>query len=202
MSNYLLKNTKFFRAIKSLYKKNKELLDIILFGSAIKGKEKPKDVDILLLFKTEVNNDIIYQMKKELDKFGIDVDIDGKTWHELFESKFLARESILSEGYSLIHKKFLFELFGYNSFSLFKYTLKEKSQSDRMRFQYALLGRNNSEGIIKRLDAIRLASTVILVPVQNEETFTEFLEVWKLNYKKSKILLPIRTIHFKEMDID
>ncbi len=47
MLKELLKNTKFLSDIRTFYRKNeKELIDIILFGSATKGKSKPSDIDL------------------------------------------------------------------------------------------------------------------------------------------------------------
>ena len=52
MSKEQLKNTKLKSELKDFLKKNRHiLLDIIIFGSFIKGKEKPNDIDILILYK-------------------------------------------------------------------------------------------------------------------------------------------------------
>ena len=45
MSIKLLKNTKFLNNVKKIYQKYKnQIEDIVLFGSSVKGKEKPKDM--------------------------------------------------------------------------------------------------------------------------------------------------------------
>ena len=57
-----------FEIIK-FYKKNKDIiLDIIIFGSFIKGKENPKDIDILILYKNKKDIEKSYELKKLLKK--------------------------------------------------------------------------------------------------------------------------------------
>lgn len=49
-------STKLKSEIKRFFIKNKDiLLDIIIFGSFIKGKEKPNDIDLLILYKNKKN---------------------------------------------------------------------------------------------------------------------------------------------------
>ena len=81
MSKNLLKNTRFKREIKFFFKKNNEILDIILFGSSIKGKDKPNDIDLLIIYKTKKDLDTSYELRKKLNKLGFNVSISDKTIH-------------------------------------------------------------------------------------------------------------------------
>ena len=50
MLKKLLKNAVFKSEIRKFFRKNEsEIVDIILFGSIVKGKEKPRDIDILII---------------------------------------------------------------------------------------------------------------------------------------------------------
>ena len=141
MSSKLLKNREFSSIINKFYKEHeKEILDIILFGSSIKGKENPEDVDILVLFRKKESLDTAYELKKKLEKYG-EIQIITKTYERLFDANFKARGSYLNEGYSLIRKEFIARSLGYTNAIFFKYQLKTFSQSRRMQFQYALYGR-------------------------------------------------------------
>ena len=52
---------------KKVFRKyGSEVVDIILFGSVLRGKKDPKDIDILLVFSKEVNKDIEYELRKSL----------------------------------------------------------------------------------------------------------------------------------------
>jgi predicted nucleotidyltransferase len=192
MSKELLKNTRFKSEINNFFKENKEsILDIIIFGSSVKGKEKPEDIDILVLYKDKKSIDLSYELKKRLK--GYKVEIIDKTYKELFEESFKARESVLSEGYSLIYSRFLSQGLGYMNFILFKYELKGFNKSDRMRFYYSLYGRGKEQkGMLKELDVIKFSETVLLCPVQNSEKIKEYLENWKIKFINFPIMIPGR----------
>lgn len=187
----LLKNTKFLYEIKEFYKKNaNKIIDIILFGSSIKGKEEPKDIDLLILFKEKKDFDLSYELKKKLKKFNLEITL--KSYKELFENTFKAREAILSEGFSLIQNKFISSGFGFNNFILFKYELKNLNKSDRMRFYYSLYGRGKQFGILKKLNLIKFSETIVLCPIENEYNMVNYLDTWKIKYTKFPILIPER----------
>lgn len=193
MLKELLKNTKFKFEVNEFYDKNKDdIIDIILFGSSVRGKEKPNDVDILILFKKGKDIDLSYLLKKKLEKFGYNIEITNKNYKELFDESFKAREAILSEGYSLICRKFLSDGLGYMNFILFKYELKGFNKSDRMRFYYSLYGRNGQKGILKELEAIKFSETILLCKIQNSEMMREYLENWNINFIEFPILIPAR----------
>lgn len=189
--------------IKKFFIKNKEIiLDIILFGSFIKGKEKPNDIDMLILYKDKKDIEKSHELKKILEKKGYNVDITDKTYSEFFEDSFKVKEDILSEGYSVINNKFLSEGFGYISFILFKYELIGFTKSDRMRFYYSLSGRTKKDtGILKDLDALKFSDTILLCPVENAEKMKEYLDYWKIKYIEFPIMIPSRLKQFIQKNI-
>ena len=195
MLKELLKNTKFLSDIRTFYSKNeKEVIDIILFGSVIKGKSKPSDIDLLIIYKSKDNIDLNYQLKKQLEKYKLNMQITSKIYPDIFKTNFKARESILSEGYSLVNNISISEGLGYSNLKLFKYELKNLNKSERMRFYYALYGRNNTEGVLKDLNAKKFSDTIILCPIANSENMTEFFNSWKLVYLEMPVLIPIRML--------
>jgi len=118
--------------------------------------------------------------------------IDIKTINllELFEKEFLARQGIFIEGYSLLHNVVFSERLGFESYALFTYNLKNLSHNEKTKFTYALIGRN-SEGMIKELNAKPLGKGAIIVPIKNSLVFEDFLQKWKINYKKKDILISL-----------
>jgi predicted nucleotidyltransferase len=196
-------STKLKSEIKRFFIKNKDiLLDIIIFGSFIKGKEKPNDIDLLILYKNKKNLEKSHELKKILDREGYNVDITDKTYSEIFKDSFKIREDILSEGYSIINNKFLSESFGYISFILFKYELKGFTKSNRMRFYYSLQGRNKEDtGILNDLNTLKFSDTVLLCPVENAEKMKEYLDYWKIKYAEFPIMLPSRLKSFIKRSI-
>jgi predicted nucleotidyltransferase len=198
MLGRLLKNKKFNCKIRYFYKQHKnEVLDIILFGSTVKGKKKPEDIDILLLFKDKENLDAEYKLRRMLQEEEIigvksKVQITTKTYASFISRNFKAKEGILAEGYSLIHKESIAKMFGYINFILFRFTLKGFTQSRRMQFHYSLHGRKNEGGMMKELKLIRFADGVLLSPVVFAEKTKEYLKYWKIEFDENPMLIPER----------
>lgn len=194
MLKELLRNTKLMSKVNVLIKKNKDkILDIILFGSFVKGKEKPRDIDLLVIYKTKIDSELDYKIKKEFEVFSFEVDLVSKIYNDLFKSTFLARESYLSEGYSLIQKKFISDGLGYKPMVLFRYDIRHFNKSQRMRFYYSLYGRN-SEGILKKLKLYKFSERVIMAPVEESERVKEYFSTWGIKYLEIPILIPLRIV--------
>lgn len=185
--------TQLSKTSKLLFKKYKEQIkDIILFGSFIRGKSKPKDIDILIIFKKKINKDIEYELKNLFLNYAKNISLISKTEDESIDPSFDARESLLFEGYSLVNSKFTAEDFGFISFGLFLYNTKSMSNVKKTRFYYALNGRGSAKGIINELDAIKLSDNSILIPINKIESAKEFFEYWDINYKYIPSLIPKR----------
>jgi len=183
----LLKST--LKRCKGFIKKNPDVLDVVIFGSVVKGKEKPNDIDLLLIFKDKVDLKTASTLRNLLKN----AQVTSKTYEELFKTQFLPRESILSEGVSSLTGLKLSESYGYFSFILVSYSLKNFSNSQRTKFFYALRGRN-SKGLIEGLKIMRLSDTILLVPVEKSAEFREFLKKWGVIYKESEVLIPERRV--------
>ncbi len=202
MSGSLLKNTKLVNEIKNFHSKNREkLIDIILFGSSMRGKKEPMDVDLLLLFKDREDMDTEYDLRKRLERFEMAFDVTSVTYRGLFESSFLPREAVLTEGYSLVLNRRLSEGFGFDSRMLFLYSLKGFSTSRRMMFHYALKGRMGKKGMLREAGGVKISNTAVMVPVTNSDLFENFLKYWGIAYKKTSLLIPERTLKYGELKL-
>ena len=69
---------------------------------------------------------------------------------------------------------------------LFTYSTRHLNKSDKVRFYYALKGRDGNSGVLKKYVYDHLAKTVLLVLKKNESPIEEFLKVWKCKYKKKR----------------
>ena len=166
---------------KKFYLKNKDrILDVVLFGSLVRGKDKPKDIDILLIFKEKKDLEITHRLRKILEqKIKIDVEVTSINYNKLFDTKLKIRESFLTEGYSLINKRGIAEGLGFANKVLFNYNLKGKSKSQRMRFYYSLYGRtHDQEGMLGMLFAKTFSETLILCPVESANELEEYFGSW------------------------
>lgn len=173
------------------FAQKKEILDIALYGSFVKGKEKPNDIDILILFEKmplKERTEIAQKFKSFISK-KYKIDVKTINLKELFETEFLARQGILIEGYSLLHKEKFSERFGFVGYSLFNYNLKKLDNNKKTQFTYALIGRRNEKGILKQLNIISCGRGVYKVPIEISIVFEEFLKKWDVEYNKENILV-------------
>ena len=90
--------TKLSKFSKTFQKDYKEYIkDIILFGSSLRGKLEPEDIDILILFNKKINKDIEYEFKKQASKIIENISLISKTEDTLYDPSFSAREGRMSE---------------------------------------------------------------------------------------------------------
>ena len=176
---------KFYRRYRS------ELKDIIVFGSVMRGKSDPKDLDVLMLFKKKINKDIEYEFRKIASDVK-NAAIISKTENNYTDTSFDAREGVLFEGYSLIKNKLVSSEYGFTPLGLFVYQTQTLSNVKKTRFYYALNGRAASKGIVDMLDGLRLSDNLIAFPLNKIEAAKEFFNFWELEYKYVPVLMPER----------
>lgn len=169
------------------------LVDIVLFGSFVRGKAHPNDLDILLIFTSKVDKEVEYAFRKMLqNRFpAFEISIISKTQATWKEDSFSARDSIFFEGVSLLRNCTLASEYGQTSFGLFLYNIKDFTNTQRTRFYYALNGRESS-GMIKEFEGMRFSHNQILVPVRTIELAKEFFTHWKVEFDIVPLLLPSR----------
>jgi predicted nucleotidyltransferase len=170
---------------------NENIFDIVIYGSSVKGKKNPNDLDILFIF---LNNSLKERLEKiqiiKLDlikKYNFNLDIKQILLKDLFSPSFLARTGIFLEGISIKNNNSFANTLGFNSYSLFTYDLSNLKHSEKVRFNYILAGRNKT-GMIEELSGNRLVNGAIKIPIENSIIFEEILKTNKLNYTKKNIL--------------
>lgn len=187
MQNNLLEYLR-FEAKKFL---NKDIFDIVLYGSSIKSKESPRDIDIAIIFfnkNLKERLEIAQKFKKEIRNKIPNPDVQGVNLSDFLDPSFMARQGIFVEGRSIITNSPISEKIGFESYFLFTYTLKNLNLNEKTKFIYALLGRIN-KGIVELTRAKSLGKGVFLVPVETSEMFSDFLKEWKINFELKKILI-------------
>lgn len=188
-----LKNTKLSKTCNLFYIQNKSIVsDIILYGSYIRGNAKPNDLDILLIFKTKINKNKEYELRKELEHIDSKISILSKTIKTFKEKSFVARESIFIEGYSLLRNNYISSDYGLVSKGIFMYKTKQLTNTKKTRFYYALNGRRSSKGVLEDLECIKLSDNIILTPLNNIDKLKEFFLNWDIEYILIPSTIPIR----------
>lgn len=177
------------KSLKSLLKKEKFLVDIFIFGSVLKSKYQPRDVDLIILFR-EKNykkiEEIIYQIKKIGDKLKINLHSEPLIIDDIYNEKVYL--SLLHEGYSIRNMKFISNMLNFKPYLLITYNLKDKKSSDKVRFSYALYGRKKGEGLLKTLSGKELGKGSILVPIDKESLIKEFFKQWNVKIKSERMI--------------
>ncbi|MFH1511124.1 MAG: nucleotidyltransferase domain-containing protein [Candidatus Woesearchaeota archaeon] len=167
------------------------IFDIVLYGSSVKGKLSPGDIDILIIFvegTLRQRLDKTQNIKMNLKKgFHQKIDIKQILLNELFSANFFARTGILLEGISLRSGKHFSENLGFKPYTLFSWTLSGLTHSEKIRFNYILAGRG-VQGIVKELGGIRVASGAIKIPIGNSTVFEDILKANKVPYNKKNLL--------------
>ncbi|ASJ08054.1 nucleotidyltransferase [Thermococcus siculi] len=180
--------------VKDFLKSHEEVFDVVLYGSTVLGKEKPNDIDLMILTRGKLPplklRELILQLKGTLSTAipREKLDVRAMSLEELFDPNNLASLGVLVEGYSLRHNKNLAELMNGKAYAIFRFTLGGLPRKDRVRFQYALKGRDMRSGLLKELNGEQWGAWVVAVPIQHTYRFREFLELWGVKYEAFTVL--------------
>ena len=187
LNNYL----KYLKLISKQFRKEKKIFDIVAYGSSVRNKENPNDLDIVIICTSSSFNDrlsLAQEFKERIKSKIKNPDVKAINLTELFDKNFLARQGILVDGYSLFDSIFISKKLGFNGYSLFTYNLKKLDHNKKTQFTYSLIGRRK-EGILKLINAVYLGKGVIAIPSENSSIFEDFLKKWNVDYKEKKILI-------------
>lgn len=166
--------------LKRLLKKYRDIQDFYIFGSFVKGKFKPADIDLaLLVYKKDF--ELLSGVLKELKQYP-NLHIEMVLFNEIFTEPIW--KSLLSEGFSIKKDKFLRDLMKIKSGVLYRYSLKKMNRSEKTMFNRAF-----TEELINTQGNPVSAGSVI-IPIEQEKEFDEFLNCWvKVQTKKWRILI-------------
>ena len=70
---------------------------------------------------------------------------------------------------------------------IYTYSLLHLLKKDKVRFFYALKGRNGKKGILQRLKIEQLGRTVLLALASKEKEMDEFFAYWQCKPKKKRV---------------
>ena len=176
----MLTNLEVIRLTKNKFKEylnSKEVLDIVLFGSSVKGKSLPNDIDVAVICKNPI----------EINVLGFHVSI-------LNQDDFLSNiktliSTLFREGYSIKYNKPFSEKYGFLSKVLFIYSLEGLSPSEKVKIVNVLRGRAGSRGLVLEEKGEWLSNNVFICLIEKENIFSKLLDNFKIKYKKSYVLI-------------
>lgn len=172
--NLLMKNIK--TKLKK-YLDDKGILDVIVFGSAVKGKKIPNDIDIAFITDKKVNTDFkgFHISILKLEDFFINVPSLVHT--------------LIREGYSLKNNRFLSEIYQFSSKILFIYNLSGLNNSTKVKIVNVLRGKNKEKGMVEQNIGKWLSNQVFIIPLEYGELFEKFFINFKVKFNKYYILI-------------
>ncbi|MEK6864654.1 MAG: nucleotidyltransferase domain-containing protein [Nanoarchaeota archaeon] len=158
--------------LKHILKRYKQVADIIIFGSYVKGRKIPKDIDLAIMAK-EKNLDLPRQIKKDIP--WENVHLEFIRTGELYSNPLFI--SLLNEGYSIKEGAFIRDILGLSPKRLYKYDLKHLEQTKKVMFATAV------NKILKKTGGEKIGNGAVLIPLSNASYFEDFLEIWGMKYK-------------------
>lgn len=155
--------------------KDKAVLDVIIFGSAVKGKALPGDIDAAIVSE------------------GHDFDVEGVHVSIVSPKDFFGRvpsivTTLIKEGFSLRSGKMLSEVWRFDSGVMFSYQLSGLDNSKKVRVVNALRGRGDRGTVVEK-GGEWISQGVFIVPIFSERIFDGFFRNFGVKYKKRFVLM-------------
>ena len=155
----------------------KEILDVILFGSFVKRKALPEDIDVAIISEEEIKIDL------EGFHFSFLKPID------FFKKRITLLNTLFREGYSLKFDKSFSELYGFRNKILFSYELRGLNDSKKVKVVNILRGKKNEKGLVMESHGEWLANQVFFVPIANDHIFERFFLNFEVKFRKYYVLM-------------
>ncbi len=169
---------KVFRSYESF------LWDIIVFGSYVKGKDRPNDIDVAAILKSG-SLETVEKISSEIDGISGSIHFNWVFLHEIEKTSLWM--TLMLEGFSVKGNRMLSGIFGYKAGVIFSYSLSKLE--NRSKFSHALSGRGKSQGELGESGGEMLGKGVVLVPLEKSDSFREFLDYWKIDYRMRRVIM-------------
>ena len=160
------------------------LWDIIVFGSFTKGKNRPSDIDVAAVIK-DGNLVTVEKISSEIESVSDNIHFNWVFLREL--EKYPLWITLMLEGFSIRNNKKLSDVLGYKTGVIFSYNLSRLK--NRSKFSHALSGRGKAQGELQESDGEVIGKGVVLIPIEKSDSFKEFLDYWKIDYKMRRVIV-------------
>jgi len=170
---------------------NKEVFDIVQFGSSV-TREEPNDIDIAVIFqKIPLKKQLeqAQEIKKQLQKISEPpIHINSFDLYSLFDSSNFAKENILFYGKSIISKDYFVKKLGLIPRINIFYLLKDLKKKDKIRFNYMLCGKNRKYGLLRKYGGKLLKPGLIEIFPEHKDIFIKSIKKITSNFKVKYLL--------------
>jgi len=163
-----------------------EIVDILMFGSAVKGEPFPNDIDLCIIFRGKINNEMLADISKRLKTFN--VHISSLSIDDFFKKPHSLIKTLLVEGISILTGKSLSENFGFRPYALYSYNLSGIKSSHKVKFVYLVKGRN-SKGFVEKLNGLWIADSCFMIPIEHDKEILTMFRKWVVPFIRKEMLV-------------
>ena len=162
--------------LKKQLKQYDDVEDIIIFGSLVKDKFKPKDVDVAIIMEKK-DYDIVQKIHKQISTFEVPIHMSILLFKEIYtEPKFW--KSIFVEGFSIKRNKYLREIVNIKPVEIYEYHIDKMTPTEKMQFNR---GFNET---MHSTSAFRIGAGSVVVPEEKTGKFDDFFDSWDKKARK------------------
>jgi len=165
--------------LKRLLKRYKSVYDFIIFGSAVKGKMNPNDMDIAVITST-IDPAIIGEIKTGIDSEIRSAHVQVINYGDFLRSKL--PYYMLLEGYSVKEGDFISGKLKVSRKVLYTFDLQEMAQTKKVMFNKGL------KAVISSTNSEKVGKGALLAPVNKSGEVEDFLMKWKRKIRKKEFI--------------
>lgn len=166
--------------LKRLLKRYREINDFYIFGSFVKGKYKPADIDVAVITNKK-DFDLLKKIIKDMKEYP-NLHIELVLLNEIFTEPIW--KSLLSEGFSVRKNKYIRDLMRIESMMLYNYNLRALNHSEKTLFNRAF------KAELKITSGMPVSRGAVMIPISKTNEFEAFLSRWeKAKIKKWRVLI-------------
>lgn len=169
--------------------KSENILDVFVFGSFVKGKARPGDVDVCMVFLKDVNSSKVDEFYSRCKRAGINAHVSPLAAENFFLKPHSLATTVLYEGISLLDGKPAAKRFGLEAWAIYSYEISGMGPSEKVKFVHVMKGRGKNKGFVRNCGGAFLSPGCFLVPVDKDGEIMEVLEYWKVKYIRKSALL-------------
>lgn len=150
-----------------LLKRHDYIDDFIFFGSFVKSRSRPSDIDLAILSRSKASLGLKEEIRKLIEN--VDVEMVSDFYSPLWPV-------LMREGYSVNKGEFLFKLYNLQPVVLYSYSLKRLDSVQKVQFSRGV------KSIVKETKGKFITRSVVLVPMDKKFIFEELLATWNIEF--------------------
>lgn len=163
--------------LRKLLKRYNSVYDFIIFGSSVKNKMEPKDLDIAVISQS-TGAAFVGEIKTAIDKEIKGAHLQVISYEDFIKSKL--PYYIISEGYSVKDGSFLPEKLKIERKALYSFDLGGLTQVQKVMFNKGL------RAILESTKAEKVGKGALLVSFKSSGEVEDFLKEWQRKIRKKE----------------